>query len=88
MRVMDLRFRLPLTSSPKTWRFPNRTYFSSKAIDSRRRSIRSICAQGRCIVYIESPLIELDIQGLSRPANKKSATLALRHLNMRDGRIL
>ena len=37
---------------------------------------------------IESPLIELDIRGLSRPANKKSATLALRHLNVRDGRIV
>src|SRR5204862_7975398 len=30
----------------------------------------------------------LDIQGLSGPANKKSATLALRHLNVRDGRIV
>ena len=89
VRVTDLRFRLPLSivaedmevSKPDIFFFKgHRLTATLNPFDLRSGTVHRL--------DIESPLIELDIQGLSRPANKKSATLALRHLNVRDGRIV
>ena len=89
VRVTDLRFRLPLSivaedmevSKPDIFFFKgHRLTATLNPFDLRSGTVHRL--------DIASPLIELDIQGLSRPANKKSATLALRHLNVRDGRIV
>ncbi len=89
VRVTDLRFRLPLTvvaegvevSKPEIFFFKGRRLTATlNPFDLPSGTVHRL--------EIESPLVELDIRGLSRPANKKSATLALRHLNVRDGRIV
>ena len=89
VRVAGLRFRLPLSvvaegvevSKPEIFFFKGRRLTATlNPLDLRSGTVHSL--------DIESPLIELDLRGLSQPANRKSANLALRHLNVRDGRIV
>src|SRR5258705_1336715 len=89
VRVTNLRFQPPLSivaegvevSKPEIFFFKGRRLTATlHPFDLRSGTVHRL--------EIEGPLIEVNIQGLSRPANKKSAKLALRHLNVRDGRIV